>query len=239
MRQQWNPTSTIRGKAGDANVAGLGNVMMKGTCRLTLRMRMMSAAATSTMTIATTNTRAYADRVDGREHGHAGTGGLGIGREFRALHLLVVGAAFGGAFLRHQRGQSRDVLLVLLTEGLVEVRSIIDARADVAAGARLAAGALFVNLDPLFSDALVRPLRVAIATRSTSAEPCTYAHFVCTTGGYAMRSSLLCSPAASRHVIVATGCVLSAPTPFDGVNVNVADVAASFHVKLIVDPSAA
>lgn len=235
MRQQWNPTSTIREKAGDANVAGLGNVMMKGTCRLTLRMRMMSADATSAMT----NTHAYADRVDGRERGHAGTGGLGIGREFRALHLLVIDAAFGGAILRHRRGQSRDVLLVLLTEGLVEVRSIIDARADVAVGARLAAGALFVNLDPLFSDALVRPLRAAIATRSTSAEPCTYAHFVCTTGGYAMRSSLLCSPAASRHVIVATGCVLSAPTPFDGVNVNVADVAASFHVKLIVDPSTA
>ena len=45
-------------KAGDVDVAGLGNVMMKGTRHLTLRMRMMSAAAMSTMTIATTNTHA-------------------------------------------------------------------------------------------------------------------------------------------------------------------------------------
>ena len=40
------------------NVAGLGNVTMKGKRHLTLRMRMTSAAAMSTMTIATTNTHA-------------------------------------------------------------------------------------------------------------------------------------------------------------------------------------
>ncbi len=45
-------------KAGDVDVAGLGNVTMKGTRHLTLRIRMMSAAAMSTMTIATTNTHA-------------------------------------------------------------------------------------------------------------------------------------------------------------------------------------
>ena len=58
MRRRRHLAIDIREKAGDMNVAGLGNVTMKGKRHLTLRMRMMSAAAMSTMTIATTNTHA-------------------------------------------------------------------------------------------------------------------------------------------------------------------------------------
>lgn len=50
-------SATRMEKAGDMNVAGLGNVM-KEKRHLTLRMRMMSAAAMSTTAIATTNTHA-------------------------------------------------------------------------------------------------------------------------------------------------------------------------------------
>lgn len=53
------------------------------------------------------------------------------------------------------------------------------------------------------------------------------------TGGFAMRSSVRCSPVESVQTSVATDCGFSTPMPLDGVNVSVAEEPNPFQENAI------